>query len=87
MKHLFKHIYIIGVTAGSLVSGIRAGSIIIGNIVRKAVLVGVSAALVNDGYVIGTAGVGTMGCFRAVRHTGGIVVGGICPQLVSRRAQ
>ena len=40
-------------------------------------LIGVAGAYIGDGYVIGTAGVGTMGCLRAVRHTSGIVIGNI----------
>ena len=47
-------------------------------------LVGVAAARIGDGNEIGTAGVGTTGCFRAVLLTGGIVVGGIFPQLMSQ---
>ena len=40
-------------------------------------LIGVAGARIGDGYVIGTAGGGTMGCLRAVRHTSGIVIGNI----------
>ena len=40
-------------------------------------LIGVAGARIGDGYVIGTAGVGTMGCLCAVRHTSGIVIGNI----------
>ena len=40
-------------------------------------LIGVAGARIGDGYEIGTAGVGTMGCLCAVRHASGIVIGNI----------
>ena len=72
---------------GCLCAVRHTSGIVIGNISAEAMLIGVAGARIGDGYVIGTAGGGTMGCLRAVCHTGCIIVGGIFPHLMPRRAQ